>query len=136
MKFVVSNNKGKAKQIEVEDASAVYGLKVGDTFSGNTIGLDGYELEIRGGSDASGFPMRRDVQGLARKRILSTKGLGVNVKRSGERIRKTVRGNTISEAIAQVNVYIKKQGKEDIFAEPAPEAPAEGEAPAEEKKEE
>ena len=135
MKFVISNNKGQAKQLEVEDASGVFGLKVGEKFSGDVIGLDGYELEIRGGSDTAGFPMRRDVQGLARKRIFTTKGLGVRVKKKGERVRKSVRGNTISESIAQVNVLITKMGKEDMFAEPKPEEAAEGDAPAEEAKE-
>jgi len=136
MKFVISNNKGQAKQHEVEDASGTYGLKIGDTFSGDVIGLEGYELVIRGGSDTAGFPMRRDVQGLARKRIYTTKGIGVKVKKKGERVRKTVRGNTISERISQVNVLITKIGKEDMFAEAKPEEAAEGGAPAEDAKKE
>lgn len=131
MKFVISNKKGKAKQHEVEDASAVYGVKIGDKFLGEKIGLEGYEFEVRGGTDDAGFPMRRDVQGDIRRKILITKSLGNRDKIKGRRKRKSVSGNTIGEATAQVNVLVLKVGADDMFAEPVAE-----EAAAEEKKEE
>jgi len=123
MKLVISNKKGQAKQIEIEiaDEKKLYGFKIGDTISGNDFGLEGYDFEIKGGSDTSGFPMRRDVQGPERKAILSTKSLGNLIKRKGKRTRKTVRGNTVSDSIAQLNLYIIKEGKENIFEEPKEE---------------
>lgn len=131
MKFVISNDKGQSKQVEVEEASAVYGIKLGDKFSGDKIDLEGYEFEVRGGTDDAGFPMRRDVQGATRRKILITKSTGNRNKTKGMRKRKTVAGNTIGEATAQVNLRALKIGKDDMFAEPVAE-----EAPAEEKKEE
>ncbi|MBT3304459.1 30S ribosomal protein S6e [Candidatus Woesearchaeota archaeon] len=136
MKLVISDKKGKAKQIEFEDEKALRGLKIGDKLEGSSIGLEGYEFEIRGGSDSAGFPMRRDVQGEERKRILVTNSLGAHIKRKGMRKRKTVRGNTVSIATAQLNLYVIKAGKEDIFAEAKAEGEAkEGDAPKEEAKE-
>lgn len=124
MKIVVSNKKGQAKQIELDEtqSTSLIGNKISETIDGSQVGLEGYELEVRGGSDNSGFPMRRDVQGGQRKRILAVGGLGVNPKKRGNRIRKTVAGNTIVESTAQVNLYITKQGKEDIFAKKEEEA--------------
>lgn len=127
MKLVISNKQGKAKQIEIEDnvASSLYGLKIGEKFNGELINMDGYQFEVKGGSDDAGFPMRRDVQGMERKAILATSGLGNHLKRKGMRKRKTVAGNTVAEATAQVNLYVVKAGKEDLFPEPVAENPAE-----------
>ena len=140
MKLVISDKKGKAKQIEFEDEKSLRGLKIGGKLEGSKIGFEGYEFEIRGGSDSAGFPMRRDVQGEERKRILVTDSLGAHIKRKGMRKRKTVRGNTVSISTAQLNLYVIKTGTKDIFAE-AKEASAKGEAkkeketPKEDKKE-
>jgi len=129
MKAVISNKEGKDKQVELDEtqSASLNGAKIGDKISGDSIGLEGYELEIKGGTDDAGFPMRRDVQGTLRKRILATSGTGLHIDRKGMRKRKSVRGNTISDVIAQVNLYIIKQGSEDLFTEPKPEAPAEAE---------
>jgi len=88
--------------------------KIGDKLQGNPLGLDGYELEITGGSDKSGFPLRKDFQSSARKRVLLTKGVGVNLKRKGMRKRKTIRGSMITSSIAQINLKISKQGQKKI----------------------
>lgn len=71
-KIVVSDPKAKkAYQKELEQGqTGLLGRKIGDKFSGNHIGLAGYELEVTGGSDKEGFPMRRDVDGPGRKKIL------------------------------------------------------------------
>lgn len=128
----------------VEEISVLYGKRIGDVIKGELIELPGYELEIRGGSDASGFPMRKDVQGTARKRILIVGGVGLRkTKYKGSKIRKLVAGNEIYEKTAQINLKVTKWGKDPIEkpAEPeakeeesAAEAPKE-EAKAEEKKE-
>jgi len=135
MKLVISNKEGKAKQIEIEDnvASSLYGTKIGDKVDGSKVDMEGYEFEVRGGSDDAGFPMRRDVQGSERKAILATSGIGLKIKRKGMRKRKTVAGNTIGESTAQINLYVLKEGKTSLFEEPKAEEPAEGEeAPKEE----
>tara|TARA_Y100000310_G_scaffold234905_1_gene237927 strand:+ start:2979 stop:3545 length:567 start_codon:yes stop_codon:yes gene_type:complete len=132
MKLVIANKKGQAKQVEVESASSLMGKKIGEKVSGDGLGLEGYEFEIRGGSDVSGFPMRRDVQGTGRKRILVVKGTGIHNKIKGNRVRKTVAGNTVSATTAQVNLFIVKAGKEDVFVEKKEGESAEGEAKPEE----
>ncbi len=113
-KCVISDGKeGKSYQKALEDTSLV-GKKIGDKISGDILGLEGYELEIRGGSDAAGFPLRKDVHGPIRKRALLGKGIGARIKRSGMKRRKTVCGNQITEKTAQVNLVVRKAGKEDL----------------------
>lgn len=131
------SQKGKTKKVVVEDAKFLQGKKLGEKFKGEGIDMPGYEFEISGGSDAAGFPMRNDVEGSNRKKVLIASGVGLRKKpRKGYRVRKTVAGNTIYDKTAQINLKVLKVGKPDIFAE-VKEAPAEGtEAPTEEKKEE
>lgn len=46
------------KVITPEQLAGLSGKKIGDTIKGELIELpSGYELEIRGGSDKTGFPM-------------------------------------------------------------------------------
>lgn len=127
--------KGKSWKLELQDESLV-GKSVGDTVKGEEIKpeLAGYELKITGGSDIAGFPMFEEVEGLGLKRLLLTKGKGMRDNRAGLRMRKTVRGKTISLAVSQINMSVVKEGSqklESIFPDQnkAPEAkPAE--APA------
>ncbi len=119
-KLVISNPKiGRTIQREVkgEDANRLIGLKIGDVVKGELIGLSGYEFEITGGSDYCGFPMRRDVAGTKRKRILIVKGVGLRKTKKGMKKRKTVAGNTIHAKTAQINLKIIKEGKEKLFEE-------------------
>ncbi|MBD3313504.1 hypothetical protein GF345_03610 [Candidatus Woesearchaeota archaeon] len=141
LKIVISDPKtGKSVQRELKDdaALALKGKRIGDTFKGESIDFTGYEFKITGGSDYAGFPMRKDIPGAGRSKVLEVSGVGVNNKRKyrdkqlkglrtmkGMRQRKTVAGNTIYAKTAQVNVMITKAGKENLFAE----APAEGAAP-------
>ncbi|MHA1596721.1 MAG: 30S ribosomal protein S6e [Candidatus Asgardarchaeia archaeon] len=108
-KVVVSDPKtGKSKQIEVKDekARALIGKKIGDIIDGELIGVSGVKLMITGGSDYAGFPMRADVEGPGKKRILLRGGVGFKPRNEGERRRKMLRGNTISEDIVQINTKI------------------------------
>ena len=119
-KVVISNpGTGLSVQREVKDpaAKAFLGLKIGDAVKGEVIDLQGYEFEITGGSDFCGFPMRRDVVGVGRKKILSYGGTGVRKQEKGMLQRKTVCGNTIHAKIVQVNLKAVKAGAADIFAE-------------------
>jgi small subunit ribosomal protein S6e len=115
-KLVVSDPKSKkAYQKEIEQAaSGIVGKKIGDKVPGNIIGLTGYELEITGGSDKEGFPMRKDVGGSSRKRILLASPPGFRPKARGQRKRKAVRGNTVSAGTSQVNMKIVIYGKEAV----------------------
>lgn len=119
-KLVISDPKsGIAKQIEISGAEAdkLIGLKIGDEIEAKELGLNLSEifgseipadvkLKITGGTDKDGFPMRPDVHGARRVRILLSRGPGFRPQERGERRKKTVRGNTISPEIAQINIKI------------------------------
>ncbi|MDI6885103.1 MAG: 30S ribosomal protein S6e [archaeon] len=118
MQIVISDPKtGKAYKIEGKDteASALFiGKRIGDVVDADMLGLGGYVLEITGGSDKEGMPMRKDVSGTVRKRILITSPPGYRPKEGGKRRRKSVRGNEISSEISQINVQIKEYGRKSI----------------------
>ena len=137
-KLVISDpKKGKSYQKEVKEkeASSLVGLKIGSKVSGDKIELAGYEFEISGGSDNCGFPMRKDLEGTARKKILIVGGVGLHSKRKGMKKRKTVAGNTISNSTSQINMKILKYGKAKLETpSPKPET-KEGEGEVKEGKE-
>lgn len=137
-KLVISDpKKGKSYQKEVKEkeASSLVGLKIGSKVSGDKIELAGYEFEISGGSDNCGFPMRKDLEGTARKKILIVGGVGLHSKRKGMKKRKTVAGNTISNSTSQINMKILKYGKAELETpSPKPET-KEGEGEVKEGKE-
>ena len=103
------------KVLKPEEVTPIKGMKVGETIRGEIIGLTGYELKITGGSDKDGFPMRADVEGTLRKRLLLSTGPGYNPKRAGLRKRRMIRGNIIGDDIAQLNTKIIKHGKTDLM---------------------
>jgi small subunit ribosomal protein S6e len=124
IRLVISEPKsGKTLQKEIADdmCEVLYGKKIGEKIDGDMIGLSGYEFEIRGGSDFCGFPMRKDVDGTLRKKILAVSGVGIKKKDPGIRTRKTVAGNTVYDKTAQINVKVLKIGSDDFFAEKAEE---------------
>ncbi|BES82617.1 30S ribosomal protein S6e [Pyrodictium abyssi] len=100
--------RAKAWQIAITSPQAdqLIGLKIGDTFDGGLVGLPGYQLKIRGGSDSSGFPMLPSIPGPVKKRVLLSGPPGFHPREKGERRRKTVRGNTITHDIVQINTVI------------------------------
>jgi len=108
-KIVISDpSTGKTYQKEVkdDDARKFIGLKIGDKLKGDFLELGNVELEVTGGSDYCGFPMRKDVLGVGRKRILAVGGVGIRNKEKGIKKRKTVCGNTIHAKISQINVRV------------------------------
>lgn len=107
---------GKSYSLEAKDPGArrLAGLRIGDKIDGEVVGLSGYELQITGGTDKDGFPMRADISGIGRTGILLASGSGFHPRRKGERRRKRVRGSRISDAITQVNVKIVKKGEKPI----------------------
>lgn len=114
-RLVISED-DKSYQIEVEgdQAKRLVGYKIGDEFDGSIVGLKGYKLKITGGSDKNGFPMKKDIEGPRRIRSLLSGGVGFKPKIRGQRRRKTLRGNTISEDIVQINTIITKKGEGSI----------------------
>ena len=147
-KLVISDPKsGKSYQKEFEQSGLLVGKKVGETLNGEAFGLSGYELQITGGSDKTGTPMRKDVDGIASRRLLLTKGVGyrsrIRIKKDGKtwharagkgsRVKKRVRGNTISNDLVQINLTVTKPGaasleqifpKKETAAKPAEAKPA------------
>jgi len=116
-KVVVADpEKGKSYQLEAREPAArrLVGLRIGDKFDGEITGLSGYELQITGGTDKDGFPMRADVAGSGRTSVLLSGGSGFRSKERGERRRRRVRGCRISDDIVQVNAKIVKKGAKPI----------------------
>ena len=113
MKITVGDTDGKTHQIELEESSKVVGKKIGDSFEGGIVGLDGYKLEITGGSDKQGFPMRESIEGTGRRSILLKKGSGID-EEENVRKRKTVRGKTVSDEIEQLNTKVVEEGSESV----------------------
>lgn len=127
-KLVIGEPKtGKCHQIVVSGPNAVslVGKKIGDKINGESIDMPGYEFEITGGADYCGFPMRKDIEGPVRKKILLVSGVCIKSNSNGIKKRKTVCGNTIHDKITQVSMKVLKQGKKPLS--PEPEAAAEGE---------
>jgi small subunit ribosomal protein S6e len=125
----------KSFQLEVDQtkAAGIVGKKIGDEFNGDILGLAGYALKISGGTDKDGFPMHPSLKGPGRKRILLAEPPGFHPKLKGQRKRKTVRGDTISMDISQINVKVTKKGEKSL-EELVPMKPKEKKV--EEKKEE
>lgn len=114
-KVVISDpSTGKAYQKVISGANAnkLIGKQVGDTINGTIVELPpDYELTITGGSDKDGFPIRPDIPGPVRKRILLSGGIGYHPKDKGVRKKKMVRGRVITRDIVQINMKVSKHGK-------------------------
>ena len=103
------------------------GKKLGEVIKGEEISTDlaGYEFIITGASDKSGFPAKANLEGMGVKRLLLKKGFGMKEKPKGLRLRKSIRGNTISKDIMQLNLKVTKEGPKplsEIFKKPEVEA--------------
>jgi small subunit ribosomal protein S6e len=122
-KTVISDPRtGKTYQWDVKGhhANSLIGKRIGDEVDGIFVSLPGYKLVVTGGSDKEGFPMRKEVPGPRRRKVLVTEGVGFHPKDKGIRKRKTMRGNTISPDIVQVNMKITVHGSkliEDLLKE-------------------
>lgn len=133
IKVVIGTKSGKCfqKELSADEAESLYGKVLGEEFNGEIIGISGAKFLISGGSDSSGFPMRRDMPGTGKKKILITKSTGFKGKIRGKRfgglrVKKTVAGNTVHEKTHQLNIKTVKG--DDAVAKAF--APAEEAAPA------
>ena len=107
--------KGLTKVVQLQKIDSLVGKKIGDEFEGGLIGFPGYTLRITGGSDTSGIPMRFDVHGPVKKRILLMRGPCYKVKRAGTKRRMVVRGNEITDDMKQINMVVIKYGRTKLF---------------------
>ncbi len=114
---VADPESGASYQLDADeqDANRFMGKELGDEVDGSAVGLDGYTLELTGGSDDAGRPMRPDVAGPNLKEVLmKEEGVGYKPDREGERKRVTVRGREVSDAVAQINTTITDRGDESV----------------------
>jgi small subunit ribosomal protein S6e len=111
-KIIVSDPKtGKSQVVELEGSRAVplIGRRLGETIDGSVMGQSGRKLRITGGCDKDGFPMRPDIHGGVRTRTILSGGVGFHPNRKGERRRRTIRGNVLTEEIAQINMSLTEK---------------------------
>ena len=110
-------------------ANSLIGVNIGEIVDGVFVGLPGYELKITGGSDGNGTPMRSDLPGNKRIKLLLSDSKGFHEKYPGQRKRVAIRGSAISAEIVQINMAVAEYGPKSIeeCLNPQPE----GEAPAE-----
>lgn len=122
-KLTISDVKGKSitKELKDSDANTLLGLQLGNETDASIVGLQG-KLKLTGGSDKSGVPMRKDIHGSARKYVLLSKGIGLQTAEIGQRARKLMRGNTVSEEIYQINCKFNGELPVEAPAEVAVEA--------------
>ncbi len=123
-KIVVSDPKTrKSEVLQVKDANAqsLVGRKIGEVVDAASLGSTG-KIQLTGGSDRAGFPMRGDVSGGGKNYVLMTRGIGYKATEGGAKKRRLVRGNTVSEEIYQINA--KRIDEAPAKAEPAATAQA------------
>ncbi|MBL7118549.1 30S ribosomal protein S6e [Candidatus Bathyarchaeota archaeon] len=115
-KLVISDvGTGKSQTLEIDDVKGqvMIGRRIGDTVDGSVVDMKGRELLITGGSDKDGFPMRRNIHGGIRIGVILSDGPGFHPKNRGERKRKKVRGDTITEDISQINMKVLRTPKKE-----------------------
>ena len=119
---------GTSQSMELDETQAVpmIGRKLGDIIDGAVVKMSGYKLKITGGSDKDGFPMRPNIHGGVRVGAILSEGVGFHSSEKGERKRKTLRGNVITDAIVQINMKVieKPKGKKAEAPKEAPEKTA------------
>ena len=142
-----SDGKSYSLKISGNNHAQLLGKKIGDTVDGIFVGegeqtLSGYKLQITGGSDKTGTPLRRDLDGGSRQAVLVTQSVGFKghnlvfktkggekkrfrYKPDGLRKRRYFRGNTINQDTRQINLKVIESGNKslaDILAAGSEEA--------------
>jgi len=128
------SSKGRSFSVDITGSSYNHflGKKIGDSVEGNFVGegdksLSGYKLEITGGADSTGRPMRPDLDGSGVKSVLITSGIGYKGKKyvnknsktyrykyDGLRRRRNLRGNVISQDTRQINLKVTEFGNRTL----------------------
>jgi len=108
-KMIVSDpqtRKATVAELEGAKAQVLIGRSIGEVIDGSQIGFSGSKLKITGGCDKDGIPMRTDVHGGAKKYVVLAGGVGFRPTKSGERRRKLVRGQMITDETYQINTMV------------------------------
>ncbi|MBR4504261.1 MAG: 30S ribosomal protein S6e [Candidatus Methanomethylophilaceae archaeon] len=127
-KVVVNDVKtGKSYNVAVtgNHAASLTRMSLGDVIDGVFVGLPGYKLKITGGSDKTGTPMRSDLPGNRKVKLLISDSLGFHERYHGERKRTAICGRVISESISQINMKVTEYGEksiEECLAQPPAES--------------
>ncbi|MBS7619978.1 30S ribosomal protein S6e [Candidatus Bathyarchaeota archaeon] len=107
--LMVSDPKtGKTQKVEVDESrlSPLIGRRIGEVIDGTIANLPGKKLQLTGGCDKDGIPMRPDVHGGGKKYAILSGGVGYKPERKGERRRKILRGNTVTPETLFLNFKI------------------------------
>jgi small subunit ribosomal protein S6e len=122
------SSKGKTYHTELESED-ISGRKLKEKIDGKDISSDfvGYEFEITGASDKAGLAHIESEEGISLRKVLLTFGEGMKKrpkhegkrKRSknrpkGLKLRKTLRGNTLSQDTVQINLKVLKEGSKKL----------------------
>ncbi|WP_066797476.1 30S ribosomal protein S6e [Caldivirga sp. MU80] len=113
-KLVLSDPRsGRARQLEVKDevAQRLIGLRIGEVFDAQLLSgvIDlpqGFRVRVTGGTGYDGAPMHPGVEGPVKRYALLSGRPGFRPSRGGERRRKLIRGNTISDQTVQINAVL------------------------------
>ncbi len=123
-KVIVSDPmSGASKVLELEEARAspFISKKLGETLDGAVVDLPAHKIQLMGGSDKDGVPMRSNVHGGVRRAVVLSSGAGFKAKEKGQRKRKVVRGDIITDEIVQINAKIvERPAGATPLAKPAP----------------
>lgn len=135
------SHKGKTAKFETDNEALIDKI-IGEKIDGKEISkdLEGYEIEVTGTSDKAGFPGLKQFKGPGLKRPLLSFGIGMWSKpkglkkkypraNKGLRLRKTVRGDTISADTVQINTKVVKEGSKK-FSDLLPKKEEKVETPA------
>ena len=116
-KTIVNDVKtGKSYNVTVSGhhANSLIGKSIGEVVDGIFVGLPGYKVKITGGSDGNGTPMRSDLPGTKRVKLLLSDSKGFHEKYPGQRKRTAIRGSTVSAEIVQINMAVAEYGPKSI----------------------
>ena len=104
--LIVSDTKSRisrATSLEGPRAQALVGKSIGEEVDGKLLGIGNLRLKITGGTDKDGIPMRFDLQGGAKKKAVLAGGVGYRPTNKGQRVRRLLRGRTVTEDTMQIN---------------------------------
>tara|TARA_Y100001970_G_scaffold196653_1_gene239185 strand:- start:105 stop:494 length:390 start_codon:yes stop_codon:yes gene_type:complete len=116
-KTVISDPKERKayqKVISEDKSNALVGKSVGEEIDGIFLDLPGYRLKITGGSDGSGVPLRGDIEGNQRRKLLVRESVGFHPVKHGQRKRKLIRGRNLSSEVSQINLKVLEYGPKSI----------------------
>ena len=116
-KVVVSDPKtGRAYNVDATGgaAGAIVGKRIGDEVDAGSLGLAGYKIQITGASDRTGTTAKKSIPGAGRKKLLLAGGIGFHPVMDGERRRKTVRANEITQDFVQINAQVTSYGEKTL----------------------